>query len=68
MNRISEMKCIPEVYTGQSCIQQLAASQMCTLGSKEPVMVSVVGQQQQIEQNVITFLSALCKLIAIHVL
>ena len=57
-------QCISEVYTGQSCMQQLATSQMCTLGIKEPVMVNSNGQmqQQQIEQSIVTLMRLLCEL------
>lgn len=57
-------KCISEVYIGQSCMQELAMSQMCTLGIKAQVMLNGIGllQQQQNEQNIVTLLRVLCEL------
>jgi len=51
MERVPGTQCDSEVYTGQSCMQQLVTTQSCTLRhSKEPVMVTVLGQQQQIKR------------------
>ena len=53
IERMPGEQCRSEIYTGQSCMQQLAASQMCTLGSTEPVMVKILGQQQQTEHTML---------------
>ena len=51
MEKVPGTQCDSEVYTGQSCMQQLVTTQSCTLRhSKEPVMVTVLGQQQQIQR------------------
>ena len=65
INRMPGTQCLPEAYTGQSCLEQLTTSQTCNIGPKEQVMVEVSGQQQQIERDFVIFLNVLCEIIRI---
>ena len=47
-------QCTAEAYTGESCKEQLAASQICVLGVERPIMINGSGVQERLEKNLIS--------------